>query len=180
MGVAVADARGGRWGHVVSSQCPRSGCEPRAGTGAESWRVAGRRKRMTLAAVGDLELTAAGACACAGRRRPSRCRRKNRICCWNAIAGPTSRSSTCMATRWSGWVNDRGPSVGVVRRGRSGNAPCAVKGADRGVHAEAADCRGGGGDAGARKEVAEGASGALVERAAARFKTSVIRGILWT
>jgi len=172
MGVAVADARGRTLGHVrefaVSPQVDANHVQGLVLRLAG----AGRRKRMTLAAVGDLELTAAGGLRLRGEATPKQMPEEDSYLLLERDL--LDQQIIDVHGHKVVRVNDVDLVWEASGAGGVEDAPCAVKELTEGCTLKLRIAEVEVGTRGAVRRLLKGLPAATVERAAARFKTSVI------
>ena len=172
MGVPVTDASGRTLGHVrefaVSPQVDANHVQGLVLRLAG----AGRRKRMTLAAVGDLELTAAGGLRLRGEATPKQMPEEDSYLLLERDL--LDQQIIDVHGHKVVRVNDVDLVWEASGAGGVGDAPCAVKELAEGCTLSLRIAEVEVGTRGAVRRLLKGLPAATVERAAARFKTSVI------
>ena len=172
MGVPVTDASGRTLGHVREFAV-----SPQVDTNHVQGLVlrlagAGRRKRMTLAAVGDLELTAAGGLRLRGEATPKQMPEEDSYLLLERDL--LDQQIIDVHGHKVVRVNDVDLVWEATGAGGVEGAPCAVKELTEGCTLSLRIAEVEVGTRGAVRRLLKGLPAATVERAAARFKTSVI------
>jgi sporulation protein YlmC with PRC-barrel domain len=170
MGVAVADASGQTLGHVreFAVQPPVDANHVQALVLKRSG--AGRRKRMTLAAVGDLELTAAGGLRLRGEATPKQMPEEDSY----LLLERDLLDQQIIDVHGHKVVRVNDVDLVWEAVADAGADPCAVRELSEGCTLSLRIAQVEVGTRGAVRRLLKGLPAATVERAAARFRTSVI------